>query len=1214
MRCRTRAICTLDAAEILSACIAADYSMPAFSLDAQDLFESSAVLLRTDAHPWCPLFDQLGFCLRGHVSDLASREALRPWFLYVDFSSLANEIEHSERFLESAYGKALRVLVEQGFSIEDARGRKWHYAVFDKSASQARKSVISFLANEGWGDDGAPVKIYEELTRRLCLDIDFSRLSKEFPADISWNKHFAYRGLYLTTAWRTDCELTKEKVLVLNANPDGPLRIPCDVVKAEGEALTASGNVTARFVRKDAEDGGSVASSLFDGEGLVAPELAASMRASLSGESADRRGNHGTFETSSFQIRMPFAKGIVHEVDFHAFAEETLGLASEDCADLMIEDAYGVSRRWGDVQLILTTDMLKCHRWLDDWLKVAPDRTDEFDYEDRILDPMAYYFAKFDEYDHALYIIRKRAKGDENGLIETNYQVLSTLDIAPEDFDSFVRAHMEKAFSALESAQTARDFLLQADGLRELSRMQAREEDETIWSLVEDEDMASGESTSPSSWKHALSQDERFVFDRFIRMALKDKVNSRLIDCAVGKIPVPGTLRIFSHDLLPFLVMLMDMLVNGKPESLGSYQERRDELLAEAIDVDETYLPHYDAQLNDCGYLAVFRNPHLSRSEQCALKPIKPGDNSVRKRYLGHLGDVCMVSTASVIPMVLGGADFDGDKVHVFNDETIVSAVISGAYEREADGALRRKFPVANLDSSDLLGSLESAPCADARSDDLDAVGAHVNCLQLLKSFQSNVGKLSNAAVRLGAVLYGHGPGREAGEAPMLEDACAYYTIAVGADIDSIKTGVALDLANLAIDPRSKRISKFGVEGLQVSEPLSFLHFKNGVRALRESRRAVWECETLEADPDTATLRLFMTESNRKSGTPSAVAIDPEGRLDANPMLKGVALSNLQRLPWLLLTEARKMADRSEATVIDASEGSPLDESYSDFLDRPEESHTRYMELKALVKAAQRALRTLKAYESAVLRASKSNAFGLARRIAQAYPTAYPQQEVEEILRAAVRKIQAATTRDGYDRILERFEKDGFERWALCPAAARRERLSEFLPNVDFDERFFTLIEDDGLPEGSAIPHYLTLAARDAAVATSAEVAVKSRARSGDHDETHDEDDVLAAFKYEADAIYEELMGEVNRSLAQRLGKEQLMTRLAKTLKERMLDRLLIRDNLAIILTYLRDECQCFPAKFHNANALYWELIDCADIDEFLSELNKRPALTDAPA
>ncbi len=51
---------------------------------------------------------------------------------------------------------------------------------------------------------------------------------------------------------------------------------------------------------------------MFDGEGLISPELA---------EKTDKKlcGKH---IHTSFQTHMPYIKGMVHQVDFHAFLKE----------------------------------------------------------------------------------------------------------------------------------------------------------------------------------------------------------------------------------------------------------------------------------------------------------------------------------------------------------------------------------------------------------------------------------------------------------------------------------------------------------------------------------------------------------------------------------------------------------------------------------------------------------------------------------------------------------------------------------------------------------------------------------------------------------------------------------------------------------------------------------------------------------------------------
>lgn len=74
----------------------------------------------------------------------------------------------------------------------------------------------------------------------------------------------------------------------------------------------------------------------FDGEGFISPSLTDKI-------DTDYCGQH---IHSSFQIRMPYIKGVVHEVDFKAMLSE-LGIP-------YIIDLWGNKHKVRDVALILT--------------------------------------------------------------------------------------------------------------------------------------------------------------------------------------------------------------------------------------------------------------------------------------------------------------------------------------------------------------------------------------------------------------------------------------------------------------------------------------------------------------------------------------------------------------------------------------------------------------------------------------------------------------------------------------------------------------------------------------------------------------------------------------------------------------------------------------------------------------------------------------------
>ncbi len=132
------------------------------------------------------------------------------------------------------------------------------------------------------------------------------------------SKLYAYNGLLFSSGTRieTDILWDKDAIVVI----DNPTAVYPDV-----DVITVEDRDRYRRcsqLRESGEKKSDVAVTLFDGEGILSPALA---------EEIDRLycGKH---IHTSFQIRMPYIKGMVHEVDFHGlFREATVTKKSRIC-------------------------------------------------------------------------------------------------------------------------------------------------------------------------------------------------------------------------------------------------------------------------------------------------------------------------------------------------------------------------------------------------------------------------------------------------------------------------------------------------------------------------------------------------------------------------------------------------------------------------------------------------------------------------------------------------------------------------------------------------------------------------------------------------------------------------------------------------------------------------------------------------------------------
>lgn len=128
----------------------------------------------------------------------------------------------------------------------------------------------------------------------------------------------------------------------------------------------------------------------FDCERLISPAYA---------DFIDRLfcGNH---IHSSFQIHMPYIKGVVHEVDFALFLSE-FGVTE-------ITDIWGEKHRTSDIAIILTKSMFKGFGWMT---------------ENGIT--RAQYLKRCRDFKHALYI-SEVGQTNTDAFTHMNYQFLTT--------------------------------------------------------------------------------------------------------------------------------------------------------------------------------------------------------------------------------------------------------------------------------------------------------------------------------------------------------------------------------------------------------------------------------------------------------------------------------------------------------------------------------------------------------------------------------------------------------------------------------------------------------------------------------------------------------------------------------------------------------------------------------------------------------------------
>lgn len=346
-------------------------------------------------------------------------EDLSAVLCYVDFSGIFDRNGISPRVAR------LQALAEELFRPEgvtmDLGDGPRQYAAFERSNSMSRQGRLSFLRADLW----------EPVRRRIMLDLELGQCQL--------SKLYAYNGLMLSSGTRVECmEIDRpHRVIVVDNHA---LQRSARVITVEDVGGTDS---VRRYQRVERVEDFSVTE--FDGEGLISKEYAARLNKALG-------GRH-----TSFQIRLPFVKGMLHQVDFHDFFRSA--------GTTHLTDLWGVNHPVAKVDVILTKSMFKGYGWLTENGKSWED-----------------YWAAFRKYRHALYVTNV-SKERPQGFTQLNYQFLTTLSMTGEEFrprdlpDGWEHSPKEDARQWLTKATETEYYKLRADAEE---RQQAREEVETL--------------------------------------------------------------------------------------------------------------------------------------------------------------------------------------------------------------------------------------------------------------------------------------------------------------------------------------------------------------------------------------------------------------------------------------------------------------------------------------------------------------------------------------------------------------------------------------------------------------------------------------------------------------------------------------------------------------------------------------------------------------
>ena len=697
--------------------------------DDNALFYQIMCVLRGDAFTGTP---------SGHlVTDLSDI------IFYMDFSGIFDRSGARKKHL-IRQEKAKALFRPEGIRLDFGSGPH-RYLAFERSGSMSRQTRLSFIRED----------FYDTVRRRIMMDMTIG--------DCQLSKLYVYNGLMLSSGIRIDGIGIDQphRVVVV----DNPVRTPppTEVITVEDDGTQ---NSTRKYHR--VETMADVEVTCFDGEGLISKQYARLIDEKLCGKKVH----------TSFQIRMPYVKGMLHEVDFKDYLDRS-------GADT-ITDLWGIEHSVRDVDVILTKSMFKGCGWLTG---------SGMSWED--------YWVVFRKYRHALYITNVSKEKPEK-TTELNYQFLNTVSLKADEFrpadlpDGWDHSPETDERNWLTKQTELAYYSFCADESFRQNYFLEKFERVSWWERHQGKDQILAA---------VLKKNPRFINEPIYAKRLEAEADKIAEQYAVGRLIVAGDNRYLSGDLLDFLNCL-PVTKTGTSKKTNTFINFRWGL---ELNHQNFFAP--GAAYQSGHVCTLLRNPHIARNEEMQLYPLEDSKN-LRDQYLGHLTDVVMVGYTSLAAERLGGADYDGDMIKTISDPILNECVKRNIYHDPP-----RPRSVFSRSHNLPLLMISTAQPQIRNADDWEARFETVR-----STFSSRVGQICNAALDRSIIAYNENSDVE--ERERCREETETLAILTGLEIDSAKSGIRPDLDEYLIHKTVRRSD--------------FLKYKTLVEEM-ETRRAWYE-------------------------------------------------------------------------------------------------------------------------------------------------------------------------------------------------------------------------------------------------------------------------------------------------------------------------------------------------------------------------------------
>lgn len=706
-------------------------------------------------------------------------------------------------------------LFQEGFTIKG--DQNIHYIFFSRS-----KKNLYFLRDE---------RFKQVILRSTCglqsfaanpsdkpffwLKNDEKSLKKFYQYKAKWSK---YKALSLSDAESLDdIDLQNSAMIVV---PDCKIKVflndPYWEASEPDQLVTAVFKKTEQMV------------NAFDGMGIVSPQYAKKMRNML----ATSNGLEENPQPSSFQIRLPFIKGVLHEVDFRKFFKEEF--FSEKQQPAVIYDIWGTAHPTDRVQIILTESMFKGQPWytqLLSYLRSFPDdKTVLNSVPKELLLPKKLRTNRFTAWDLYIHFLNvwehKLAVSGSRPHPQKDWELRQEASVEPDNEfqqtdppagpgndEEFCDEFMNEPETEGGDGITLNSQVLSTVGMdwRDFRKVVEESKSKLIEFSQEDDLQRKyfasfigrsqyDEKSTYHNMARALELCPSLLNTEVFRKRIKTEIKNRNKNMSRGKLPAKGEIRYLSSDLMSFLRYLAVQTMKNDRTSFKLHKKcfynnsrevagrNRTFVLAK----HEFFAPNYQTKEEKN---VIFRNPHITREEFLLLSSYENLTlRSVRtyQKYFGHLQGVLMMNPISMNFMRLNGADYDGDVVQIIDQLEFINAVENGQI-KDWDFLKSQMKLGANIKKSTFHFSPLIVPANVPQGEQVIFQNSTIGYLNmeysLFKSVSNQqVGEYSLAAMNYSAQAYGFDVNEEiiyAAKRKVLT-----MSLKIGEEVDSVKTGI----------------------------------------------------------------------------------------------------------------------------------------------------------------------------------------------------------------------------------------------------------------------------------------------------------------------------------------------------------------------------------------------------------------------------------------